>query len=76
VDERSVYRGPSTIGHDLELDGESLSTGTIEDLQDASDQNRNNKPGENAGDLPENQTIDIQDNPTPAPAPAPAPAPK
>jgi general secretion pathway protein D len=72
VDERSVYRGPSTVGNDLQLDGEVLSEETREAIQDAIEDNRNGDPGQGAGELPEDD-LDIQDEPPPAPAPAPAP---
>ncbi|MEQ1564736.1 MAG: type II secretion system secretin GspD, partial [Myxococcota bacterium] len=60
VDDRSSYRGPTTVGHDLQLDGELLSDGTRQAIEDAIDEGRNGDPGNGAGELPED-ALDIQD---------------
>ncbi|MEQ1501490.1 MAG: type II secretion system secretin GspD, partial [Myxococcota bacterium] len=63
VDEPSMYRGATSLGHDVILSEESR-----EAFKKAADENRNNPPGEGAGDLPPEDDLDIDDGTAP-PAP-------
>lgn len=72
VDEPSTYRGPNTISHDLRLDDLDISDSSKRAAQKALDETRGAEPGDDAGQLPEDDGIEIDPGTAPAPAP-PAP---
>ena len=72
VEEPSMYRGPSTVDQNLQLDGEPLSDDTRAAVQEVRDEYRSLEPGAQAGDIPSNQPVIVLPSPEPAPAePAP-----
>jgi general secretion pathway protein D len=69
VDEPTMYRGPTALGRDLRLDEQTRAA-----FQQAVEESRNEELGQGAGELPEDDTIDIDDG-DPAPVP-PQPSPE
>ena len=52
MDEPSLYRGPSSVGQDFTVEGETISTDTIDSFNDVL-ADTPEEPGAGAGELPE-----------------------
>lgn len=61
VDEPSAYIGPTTVGVDLRLDEQDLNQETRAAIQDALDEGRGGDPGKGAGELPEEDKLEIKE---------------
>ncbi len=61
VDQPTLWRGPSSVGEDLRLDDAELSDETIRAIEEAVEESRGAAPGDTAGELPDDDGIQIDD---------------
>jgi type II secretory pathway component GspD/PulD (secretin) len=75
VDEPTMWRGPATLGSDINLGDVQLSPEAQQAIADELARSREGAPGDSAGTLPSGG-IQVDDTLPDAPPPAPAPAPQ